>query len=114
MDADALQQGRIDRLPESRKPLVQFWLGHETIGINSLVSITGQLALPVWCHQAKRVPALVLPDVHRLVLFKHQMADPHFLEIVADGKSGLATADDSNRDMIGRLVHDGLQCLFFK
>ena len=70
---------------------------HETLRVVAVVGEIGQPALPVGCHQAEAVPALVLPGMADAVLLQHQGLDAMVLKAGRHGQARLTGADDDNR-----------------
>ena len=71
--------------------------GHEAVWIWPLVRVAGQLALPVGCDQAKRIPAALAPFVAYAMTLEDNMVDAIADQAVAHGEAGLSGADNDSR-----------------
>ncbi len=96
-DRDPLQQRRVERGNERVDVVDDLIAQHEAVRIGALVREAGQLALPVGCHQAERVPALGAPRVPGPLLLEHHVVDAALSQMPADGQAGLAAADHGDR-----------------
>ena len=74
---------------------------HEALRVIAGIGKAGKLALPVWRHQAERVPALRPPGVGDPVLLENDVIDVVLAQMMAHRESGLAAADDGDAD-VGR------------
>ena len=70
-----------------------FGFGHESLRLIAVVREIRQLALPVGCHQAEGIPALLIPGMADSVLFEHQGADAVLLKCLAHRETGLSSPD---------------------
>src|SRR5580698_5372696 len=91
---DILANGRIHLLPERLKVVENLRLHHEPVRVRSVVSMAGQLALPVGSDEAKSVPSFAPPFVHGGLLFEHDVIEPGAAQPIAGGETGLTASDD--------------------
>ena len=66
---------RLGHRGETRHELDHLGHRHEAVGIDALVAIAGQSALPVGRQQPQRVPAFAAPGVGHLAALEHHVID---------------------------------------
>jgi hypothetical protein len=113
-DRDAAPDRCRDQRGVALEELYDLIARRETVGIVARITVAGWFERPVGELEGQRVPPLTPPPLDQATALEKDVLETALTEMVAEGQTGLAAADDDGLDLLGHATGKPAQYSVFR